>query len=440
MTDWDPDRATSPYGSPLDQSASGAIDDAPTYVIEEITRYVQHSLGNHGVPGQVTCRGGRLFLSTDAHGVGVAIFPWASRWPVTDEVARQRRAAEAARVLSEGRAASVRPSRPVRRLVIDPKLFVAVLVLLACGLYIAWEEGDAPTSTEATIDRRDDTPSPRAGAESPIEKEAATTGRTLDEQRLSRVCATTKARVYQGGSVSVADADGWQVEVAMLRVGGSEPLHTHPALKKYLADPMSPEGSKFIWKEEPNLAPIDTSDSLVTVQRTTIGEGAGRIEGVTLAFRGALVDSYFKQDGRARYFHIAHSLSEDLQVTHTGLYARCFDDPTHALGGWFRGLDAPGVSTALLYFMGTFAKPMHIAKPFYSKPSEDDINRLHAFDSIKEGTKALDRAALSTLVGSEGGMATGKTNEPVIITFPFRDGNRASRTSRSMARVTSLGR
>jgi hypothetical protein len=83
---------------------------------------------------------------------------------------------------------------------------------------------------------------------------------------------------------------------------------------------------------------------------------------------------------------------------------------------------------------------MHLAKPFYSTPSSEGVNRLHAFESINQATKDVDRAALSTLVGSEGGMATGKKDEPVIITFPFRDGNRASRVSRSLARVASLSR
>jgi hypothetical protein len=89
--------------------------------------------------------------------------------------------------------------------------------------------------------------------------------------------------------------------------------------------------------------------------------------------------------------------------------------------------------------MGTYARPLHLAKPFAHPPGESELNRLHAFRSIQEKTAPLTREDLATLLGKEGGMATGRDGQQVIITFPFGDENRASRASRSIVRIAGLG-
>src|SRR5690606_9046140 len=145
------------------------------------------------------------------------------------------------------------------------------------------------------------------------------------------------------------------------------------------------------------------------VRPTVIGlRRQEQITGVIWTFTGSLVDAYFDEATRAKYFHIAHELAGLLQATHAAVYARCFDDDVHALGSWFMGRDSGGASTALLYFMGTYARPLHVALPFARPPGETDINRLHAFKNIAGSTANLDRASLATLLGSQGGMATGK--------------------------------
>lgn len=247
------------------------------------------------------------------------------------------------------------------------------------------------------------------------------------------------ARVVHGGSVSVADTDGWVVDLLIAKAGASTPLDTHPSLQAFVQEPLNPKGSRFIWPEEPELGRVATEETRVHLSRETIGAGkTASIAALRLSFRGGYVDSYFSPEGRARYYHIASALSEKLEATHSALVARCFDDDAHSLGSWFRGLDAGAAASSLVYFMGTFARPSHLAAPFYRRPGDTEMDRLLAFQSITTRALHVDRASLATVVGSEGGMATGKTGDAVVITFPFTDGNRAARVSRSLARVLSL--
>ena len=48
-------------------------------------------------------------------------------------------------------------------------------------------------------------------------------------------------------------------------------------------------------------------------------------------------------------------------------------------------------------------------------------------------------ALVASLIGREGGMVMGRPGEAVTLTFPFEDGNRASRLSREIARLTAIG-
>jgi hypothetical protein len=63
---------------------------------------------------------------------------------------------------------------------------------------------------------------------------------------------------------------------------------------------------------------------------------------------------------------------------------------------------------------------------------------LHAFDAIYRATAGLDRARAATLLGRELGMISGRPKQPHRVTFPFRDANRAQRSSVQVARALEL--
>lgn len=300
----------------------------------------------------------------------------------------------------------------------------AVVVLAALGaLWAAREFAAAP-------------PPPRALAPAP-EVSVPPGG---EPSRAALVCAATRARVVRGATISVADSEGWVVEYMAFRATDAGALHTTEGLSTFFESPLAPEGSRYVWQGEPDLAATPTSEDRVLVRPERIsGSAPPTYEGVRVTFVGALVDSYFRPSTRAAYFHLASALSDTLGATHAALYARCADGDTHHLGSWFRGRGPEDAVTSLLYVLGTFADPPHLAEPYLHPIGARDLDRAHAFASIARVSSALDRPLLASLIGREGGMVMGRPGEPVTLTFPFEDGNRAARLSREIARLTSIG-
>jgi len=131
-------------------------------------------------------------------------------------------------------------------------------------------------------------------------------------------------------------------------------------------------------------------------------------------------------------------MSEALGFTSTALFARCEAGRTHHVGSWFRGRDDASASQALLYALGTYAEPPHLSSPFLRPVGGSEIDRSIALQNIKRAAARLDRPLLASVLGRQGGMVMGKAGSGVTITFPFRDGNRAARASRQLARVLGL--
>ena len=432
------DRPTRAYGSPASVSDEEQ-GPAPALSWQEgdVVRHVGDALARFGSGGQLTFSEGVLSLQgpsfRSSAQLGCSLETWAER----DFATKQRLASDLARELAAPRSLSHRPSRKIYLPVSPLQLLVAGCVVGVLAYIWFFDLSSSPRSQnkdlshEASLGERE----PR------VTREDATTGRSLSVVRASNSCRTSLSRMLTGGTISVAEAEGWVVELALLRQGAVERLATHPALRRYVADPRAPLGSKFIDRSFGALGTVDTSDTVVQVrQADVVGAEGVRASGVRLTFGGTYVDSYFSKEKRATYFAIAHKLSQQLKASHSALYARCADGEQPSLGSWFRGIDAASASAALLYFIGTYSRPPHIASPFYKRPDQTALDPGVAFESISAATTHIDRPALATLVGSEGGMATGKSGDAVTITFPFADGNRASRVSRTLARAVRLQR
>ncbi len=441
MTDGDDQHPTSQWGSPASLAPSerprSLPPELPEYIALDIVSTVQKSLAKFGIPGTVRWEGLQLVLVEAAHpSAAVPVGSWAADWTRMDEASRRLRAEDVARTFNRHRRQRLSSAPAARRIYVDPKLVVLIGILCAAVAWVYFGSDDLPVSRAGTGAVETAHEADAVGQASRIARDPSN---GAGDARASRVCSATLTRIFQGGSVSVADVDGFRVEIALLRVGSSAALADAPELDLFVEDHRSATGSRFIWGPEKDLATVETSDSVVVVRSMPFDGDGERISGVVLSFGGSLVDPYFKEEQRNRYFHIAHALSQRLGATHTAVYARCFDQPLHALGSWFRGEDTGGAIAALVYFMGTYARPLHLAKPFTHPPGEDRLNREHAFRSIVDKTKDMTRTELASIVGHEGGMATGKDGDQVLITFPFGDGNRASRASRSVVRATGLG-
>jgi hypothetical protein len=107
------------------------------------------------------------------------------------------------------------------------------------------------------------------------------------------------------------------------------------------------------------------------------------------------------------------------------------------VGSWFLGATPGAAVGSLIYFMESTSE-LPVLKPEVLGSGTEPARGGHTFDAIDRAASALNRNAVATLVGNELGMISGRPNHPARLTFPFRDGNRASRSGLDAARSLGL--
>ncbi len=389
----------------------------------EIEAYAREALARFGAPGRPYVEGRDLVLAAPQglHRTALGLLPthWTS---LSDEARRKRMSDVVRRLLGQRRSVAVQPERSPAA-----KWGVVALFIGAAAAGVAYRLSSQPP--EPDVVRR------------PAASVAALTSEEERAARAARVCESTRGLVLRGGTVGPADLEGWVVDVLVLARGATEPLEGHPALATYLKEPTKAEGTSFIWSEEPELTRLTDSETRVVVRRELIeGSAAERTPGVRLTFEGRLTEPYFDPERRRSYFHVVSSLTDALGGTHAGLFARCANSATHHVGSWFRGPTPGEAAASLVYLLGTYAEPPHVAESFLRPPTTNSIDRSLAFANIRVAHEKLDQRAVATAAGHAGGMISGPPSGPFVITFPFTDGNRGSRTSRGLAREVGMGR
>jgi hypothetical protein len=226
------------------------------------------------------------------------------------------------------------------------------------------------------------------------------------------------------------------VELVLLRRGPAVDLSQAGALAPFVRRAAGSATGKLIWAKASSLIAEERFDAQVEV-RALPPLGEKYVSGVRLIFSGPYVVPYFTEDQRADYFLLADALAEAIGATDGGLFAHCADSEAHHVGSWFLGTTPGAAVASMIYFMASFTD-LPVLKPEILGRSADPARRGHTFDAINRATNSLDRAAVATLVGNELGMISGRPNKPARLTFPFRDGNRASRSSLDAARSLGL--
>lgn len=419
-----------------------AAPDGASWAHPEIELLAREALARFGASGTLRVEGTCLVLYAPQGVFRAELGGLDGQWASLGEDARRRRTTELVRQLLSRR--TLRPSRPPRS---TTPTWVWPLVVTIAGGLAGWAAYAArPRTAETTVVRR------AATDGAPPEVVEGETGR---RQRAQRVCESARARVLRGATLGPAETEGWLVEVWALRAGAAEPLDRDSRLGEFVGPVVGGRGAatgvadsaastdalrRFVCSGEPELAQLDDAETGVRVQPALVaGTPAQRAGGVRLSFEGALVDVYFRPEERVKFFHIASALSDRLEATHSAVVARCAGGATHHLGSWFRGSTPAEAATALLYVVGMYAEPPHLADPFLRRLG-GDLDHGYALAAIREATRSLDQRALAELVGKSGGMITTPPGGPSVITFPFTDGNRASRASRDVARAVHLGR
>lgn len=409
---------TGRYGTPPDEPLMS--DDA-----EDLLRRVQEALSRFAVHGRVRLEGDGLVLTTPRGPVSLPARAQVARFRSAGESERRALALDLAKALVKKRDSDCPP--PVLESKGEFPWGVAAsalaFVLLGAAGYLWFEPRDgaaAASGEEVEVMRRE-------RSEGPIESSS----------RAERVCEATKARVARGATVTIADTDGWVVDFVALRSEGSEQPLTE-ALAPFFGVQDWTGPARLTWPDEPELALISDESAHVTLERSSLESTRGRFESVALSFHGSLIDSYFREEERGRYYHLATALTSALGASHSGVVARCAHERGYHLGSWFFGKTDADAATSLLFLLGHQGDPPHIASPFRRPPGgvPDDG---FALSNIERAAGEFSRKTLSAALGPTQGMAMGRSGESVVLTFAFRDGSAAARASRHLSRLGHIG-
>lgn len=422
-----PSDSSKSRGSSARESTPAEEPPPPEIASVESTRHeilyaVRDALARFGVPGELCFERGRLVLhgphGPSQHRANTLVL----RWPHLDEPARASLATQAARSLAQSQRQSKPPKSQGKPLDLSSLALAAVAALLL-GLMVLWSTSDGlgrhDDETEGELTQSSDT----------LEHD-----HLLREERRVRSCESARGRVFRGGSLSPADADGWVVELGLLRKTSPQRVDAEDALAPFFSRSNSSGERSYHWQEERKLATTEGRRNVVTVRSEVLGKHAL----LFVTFHGSFVERYFQSEGHQPFTRLAEALASRLDATHSALYARCAHDSIHALGLWFRGADSGAVAGSLLFFMGAYGHPPHLTAASAEGRGTKERELPAILKKVERKTRYLERSHLATVVGSEGGMAMGGPEGPVTLTFPPKDGNRAARASRTMARVLDL--
>ncbi len=424
---------------------SGEVTDEQ--LVQQIRAMVEAELQRRGRPGKPRVEGHFLVVGKGATEARADLKGSLKQWESLPDDLRDRRVQQIAQLLGEAaERATVAPPRQRRSN--RPGLFsflapVLVLGLTVAGLALAYQFL-APNkgSPLATVNRWL-TQGPSANASAAASVNAPTyNASNIEHERAviaSAACGKSRARVARGGSVGPADVEGWQVELVLLRRGPHVDLSQSAALAPFVRRTAGGTTGKLVWAKASSLVAEDRFDALVELQALPpLGEK--KVNGLSLLFSGPYVVPYFTEDQRADYFLLADALADALGATDGALFAHCADSDAHHVGSWFLGATPGAAVASMIYFMESYTD-LPVLKPELlgsSAGEAREARRGHTFDAINQGTGSLSRSSVATLVGSELGMISGRPNRPARLTFPFRDGNRASRSGLEAARSLGL--
>ena len=408
-------------------------DASDEQLVEAVRSLVEQELLRLGQRGALRSEGAWLVLGKGVTQTRAAVEGTLEQWDGLPDDLRQRRARQLAELLLAKPANAPVASRPQRHSNRPGWLsvFAPVLVVMATGfaLLLAYRvlapNGSSIWANLAGLFRA----SPAVGAASASAAHPST-GPVVS------ACDQVRARVARGASIGPADVEGWEVELVLLRRGPAVDLSHSPILSSFLRPSSGSTASTWVWPNAKSLILSQRFDALVDVHSLP-ALGAGQLSGVRFVFSGPYVTPYFSEQLRSDYLLLADALADALSATDGALFAHCANPDAHAIGSWFLGATPGAAMGSLVYFMAGYSD-FPILKPEVLGSGEESLRRGQAFDAIAKGTGGLDRTRSALLLGRELGMISGRPHQPSRVTFPFRDANRAQRSSLDVARAVGL--
>jgi hypothetical protein len=418
-------------------------------IVQQMRAMVEAELQRHGWPGKPRVEGQFLVVGKGDTEARVDLQGSLQQWDSLPDDLRLRRVQQIAKLLSEGaERALVRPPPPQQRRSNRPGLFsfvapLLVLALTAGAIVVAYRllspNRDSPL---ATFNRWLGSPT-RASASASASASATApsyNASSIEQERAviaSAACGNSRTRVARGGNVGPADVEGWQVELVLLRRGPAVDLSQSAALAPFVRRAAGSATGKLVWPQAKSIVAEERFDAQVEL-RALPPLGEKNVSGVSFVFSGPYVTPYFTEDQRLDYLLLADAMAEAIVATDGALFAHCTNNDAHHVGAWFLGMTPGAAIASMIYFMEAFTDLPVLKPELLGSGSTAQARRGHTFDAINQATAALSRNSVATLVGGELGMISGRPNKPARLTFPFRDGNRASRSGLLAARSVGL--
>lgn len=393
-------------------------------VAHEIESAVQEALGLFGTSGSVVVNGRQIELRGPGAPVGIDMELLGEQWPLLPADMRARKASDLARRLVQAHRvvsslappAAAASGRSLRGVIIPLAAIMVVIVGLLIGTRML---------------RSHEAPAPPPSVPSETAEETA--------GRHARACEAARKRIYADAAMGPFEVDGWVAELwfAKARAGGATqgeagsgvPSAESAGLGAFIAQGKLTPGA------DAELAAL--TDGLVEVVSGLSEQDAARSpswQATTVRLSGNYARAYFDPTLRARFIALADRLADAASADLGALYARCAHLPYHDVGAWFRGPDAAGAATALLYGAGFFAE-----LPAVDRGAVAALRGAGQLDALRSAGAALDAGTLGRLVGSQGGSITTGAAGTVAISFPVGGPTRATGASRVVARKLKMG-
>lgn len=395
----------------------------------ELAQRVAEALARFGVAGEITVSGAVAALQGSGPTVTADIGAVLEQWPSLSEDGRQRRVNEIARRLAADRRA-LASAAPSGRMSAVPDWLAPVAVSAAAlaALAAAWIGYRQWVNSAADREKK----KPVIQDYDAYERERA--------ERAERVCEATRSRIMRGAAVGPSDVEGWVVELAALRNPNAGSVASDPALAQFVSRPPGQDKLRVVWPLAASLAAAEGPDTNAVLAESDLPErGQPSFRGIRLVLTGRYVVPYFHETLRLEYLKFARALTDAIGADYAALYARCADGTSHHLGSWFRGPSPGGAVTSLLYFMGTFSDFPDVRGSLLTPPGASGKDQAFAFRNLANASAALKKTRVMSMIGKESGMISGMDDQVSTVTFPFRDSNRASRASHSIARDLGIG-
>lgn len=395
----------------------------------ELRQRLADSLSRFGVAGDVTVQAGRAALHGSGPTVTVDVRSLLDDWQSWNEQLRQRRVNDVARQLASERRALTGGTLPAQSGVpaFLSKVGIGVaVILLGFGARVLYRQWEANHPTDAAS-------KPLIADYDAYERDRA--------ERAARVCETTRSRVMRGATVGPSDVEGWVVELAAFRAASKPSLIGDPVLATFVSRSAGQTKGRIVWANAaPSLARPEGPGTDVTLVESNVPEaGDPFLRGIRLVMSGHYVVPYFNEPERLDYLRFARVLTDALGADYAALYARCASGTSHQLGSWFRGPTPGGALASLLYFMGVFGEHPDLRATVLAPPNVSNVDYAFAMKNVISAAAGVRKSRVMTLLSADGGMISGTDDQVSTITFPFRDGNRASRSSHVVARELGIG-